>query len=201
MRVRCYTRRYMGAVQHIMNYHDIIQAYANSGLGNLSEYQKKESPMTKWNPVVLVTIIIIVAIVGLLSVALVSASPTAHDLPAVEPPLDIDGFLGLVLFGLTVPVAASLVTLLTSVLKRVIPDTIPSNAIALVLQLVIWVAWLAANQFGYGDLFNQLIPNLTDVLKIILSISGLTISSTLAAQGYHAARDNNVWIIGHQRAA
>lgn len=184
-----------------MSYHDIIQAYANSGTGNLLEYQKKESPMTRWNPIVLVMIIVIVAIVGLLSVALVSASPTVQELPTAEPPLDIDGFLGLILYGLTVPVAASLVTLLTSVLKRVLPDTIPSNVIALVLQLVIWGVWLVANQFGYGDLFNQLIPNLTDVIRVVLAVSGLTLGSTLAAQGYHVARDNNVWIIGHQRAA
>lgn len=92
-----------------------------------------------------------------------------------------------------VPGAAALVIALTAILKRYIP-TNPGN-IALVLQVIAWVAFILAKHFGYEPQFQNWMDSLT---TIVTGVGGLVLSSMLATKGYISLKRNDVPILGEQ---
>jgi len=76
------------------------------------------------------------------------------------------------------PMAAALVVALTAFFKKLLPATIPSASIALVLQVIIWIAYVVAKQYQYGDQFTNIITMLTTVVGAVLGLVGSSALST-----------------------
>lgn len=97
-----------------------------------------------------------------------------------------------------VPVAAGLVVALTGLVKRFIPTSVNAGYIALLFQVILWVAWVLALHFGYADQFGTVISTFTTV---VVAVTGLVGSSALATRIHESAAANNVPLAGYKRDA
>lgn len=80
------------------------------------------------------------------------------------------------------PFAVGFVVAATALLKRVIPPRISAGAIALTVQVGVWVAYVVAGKFGYGASFESTLQAVTQILSAVTMIvlgSGVT-SATYA---------------------
>jgi len=107
-------------------------------------------------------------------------------------------FVKLLADGTFLPVAAGLVVALTAIFKRFLPDNISSAVLALVFQVIVWIAYVVAVQLGYGSQFDTWISTIT---TIVVAIAGLVGSSFLATRAYVYASDREVPLFGYSRAS
>lgn len=126
----------------------------------------------------------------------------AQDDPTPPPAADsgpntLEALIALLTTAFIVPIAAPLVTLLTSVFKRVF--NVKPGVIALVLNLAFWVGWYATNALGYGDLFNALIPQLEQVIRVVLAIAGIVLSTGGASAVFKWSVANKIPLLSYQR--
>lgn len=93
--------------------------------------------------------------------------------------------------------AAPLVLMLTSLLKR-LPFLLstPSSRIALVLNIVIWVAYVIAKEFGVGDQFETITGSVTTVLG---ALTGVIFTGIGAGALHSQAAKNQIPVIGYTR--
>jgi len=68
-----------------------------------------------------------------------------------------------------IPWAAALVLLLTQVVKRFVPQIAPA-AVALALQVIVWVLYAIANHFGYGQNVQDIVTVVTNLVNALLPI-------------------------------
>lgn len=96
-----------------------------------------------------------------------------------------------------VPAAAALVTMATSLIKRFVPETVPAGAIALVAQVVVWVAYVVTGHFGLGEQFSTVLDVGTRILEILLPV----ILAALGSSGlYSLAKRGNIAVVGYARS-
>lgn len=136
-------------------------------------------------------------IVLLLAVAPVSA----QDVPTTPP---TQGELEAALLALVklvsdltfVPGAAALVVALTAIAKRILPASISAGAIAITLQVIVWVIYIVAKHYGYADQFDSYIAVVTTVVS---ALGGLLVSSYAAEWGYKKLSARDVPVLGAAR--
>lgn len=116
--------------------------------------------------------------------------------PALQAFLEL--FVKLLADGTFILVAAPLVVALTAIFKRFLPDNISSAVLALVFQVIVWIAYVVAVQLGYGSQFDSWISTIT---TIVVAIAGLVGSSFLATRAYNYAADREVPLFGYSRAS
>lgn len=97
--------------------------------------------------------------------------------------------------ALFLPFAATLVTLLTSILKPFVP--IPSTKIALGLNIIIWVFYVLAKElFGDVGQFETITQSITTVLTTLIGTTG---TSFLSSWFYDVNKKAEVPILGSDR--
>lgn len=140
--------------------------------------------------------VIALAIIGyLVAPALAQDTPTS---PVTDTgPNSLDALIALLTTALIVPIAGTLVTLLTNGLKLLIP--LPAGVLALIVALVIWVIWYLSNAFGYGDLFNALVPQLESVIQVVLAIAGIVLTTGGSSAVFRWSVNNRVPLLSYQR--
>lgn len=96
-----------------------------------------------------------------------------------------------------VPFAASLIVVLTAVLKRLPPLTnVSAGIIALALNFLFWVGWFVARHFEFQDGYQLIVESLTPILSAIF---GLSMSGLGAAMLYTQSVKRNVPVLGYSR--
>ena len=94
------------------------------------------------------------------------------------------------------PLTAAFVVAATALLKKFLPESIGAGAIALTLQVAVWVALLAAKHFGYEEQFSTWLGAITTILG---AVTGLVASSYLSTRYYNAAKAKGVPLLGDSR--
>lgn len=94
--------------------------------------------------------------------------------------------------------AAPLVLMLTSLLKR-LPFLLstPSAQISLVLNILIWVAYVVAKEYGAGDQFQTVTGSITTILGAFI---GVTFTGIGAGALHSQAAKNQIPVIGYTRS-
>lgn len=73
------------------------------------------------------------------------------------------------------PFAATLVVLLTGVVKRF--TSVPAGLIALAFQVAVWVGFKAVQHYGYGEGFQDWIEAATVIIQTLLPLLGGQVAS------------------------
>jgi hypothetical protein len=96
------------------------------------------------------------------------------------------------------PIAVPAVVFLTAFAKRLpFLSGISSAVIALVVQVVIWIAWVVSKKLGVDDaLFTSWIDAFTTILS---GLSAIVIGTGATSQLYARLNDNNVPVVGQSR--
>ena len=121
--------------------------------------------------------------------------------PAVEPDEEVvagfEAFIKLLSNLSFLPIAAPAVIAITALLKRFIPSTmISAGMLALVVQVVVWVAWILCKHFGYAMQFESWIDGLTTILA---GVAAITVSAGATAVGYNALQRVKAPVVGQTR--
>jgi len=125
-----------------------------------------------------------------------------HDLFAVEGELDLqdsvyifaENLFTLIADATYLPFAMGFVLILTAIFKRFI--TVDANVLVLLFTVIIWVLWLVAKQWGYGNQFESIIQGLTVMLS---AIGGMILTPMGSQWLYEQSRERNVALFGYQR--
>ena len=140
---------------------------------------------------------------ALLLLCLVAVLPAlAQDAPPspspVQPELEaaLTAILELVNNLTFSPLTAAFVVAVVALLKKVIPESLSVGTLALIVQVLVWVALVAAKHFGVEDQFNTWLGTITTILG---AVTGLVASSYLSTRFYNAARDKDVPLLGDTR--
>lgn len=143
---------------------------------------------------------LVLALVCLLFVFAVPAfaQDTAPD-PTLQPELEaaLAAILELVTSLTFSPLTAAFVLVLTALLKKLLPESIGAGVIALVLQVLAWVALTAARHFGVEAQFLTALEAITVILGALIGLVG---SSYLATRFYNGAKTENVPLLGDSRS-
>lgn len=94
------------------------------------------------------------------------------------------------------PLTAAFVVAAVALLKKVIPESVSVGTLALVVQVLVWVALVAAKHFGVESQFNTYLQTITTILG---AVTGLVASSYLSTRFYHAAQNKGVPLLGDTR--
>lgn len=109
-----------------------------------------------------------------------------------------DNLFSLLYNATYLPFAAGLVTILVSLSKRIIYlSGVSSPALVMFWTVILWVLWTAANELGYGSVFESLITMLTSIGSAVL---GIAVTPMIAGRIYSEAKAQGVSVIGYQRA-
>jgi len=148
------------------------------------------------------SVILFIAVV----VCLMMAAPAfaQEDTTIVLPsgsPLDeaVQALLEQLVALVNVPFAASLIVVLTAVLKRLPPLTnVSAGIIALVLNTLFWVGWFVARHFNFEEGYRLIVESLAPILAAIF---GLSVTGIAASMLYVQNVKWDVPLLGYSRSA
>lgn len=96
-----------------------------------------------------------------------------------------------------IPVAAPLVQLFTSVVKRLpVLSGTPSTMIAFFFTVVAWLVFVVMSQLGFGDRFDSVMTGLTTIASAVF---GIPVTQAIASKMHAYAQQNGVPVLGHSR--
>jgi len=90
---------------------------------------------------------------------------------------------------------------LLKILAQAVGVTVADNAaaiLALIVQVLVWLAYSVSNYFGQGETFKAFYLNIVDVIRSLLPLAGLIFGSHVL---YTQAAKRNVPILGYYPAA
>lgn len=121
----------------------------------------------------------------------VEPSPVQHELEAA-----LTALLELVNNVTFSPLTAAFVVAVVALLKKVVPESIGAGTLALIVQVAVWAALLAAKAAGYEEQFTTWLGAITTILG---AVTGLVASSYLSTRYYNAAKAKGVPLLGDSR--
>lgn len=128
-----------------------------------------------------------------------SGAVLAQDVSGVEEvPVLVEGVADELLVFLFVPIAAPLVQFILQVLKSFVPIGWSMKAMNIAVSLIVWLVYIFANQAGYIEAFNDLIPFLTTLMTTVAAIFLTPVSSSWL---YEQNKAHTVPYLGFQRTS
>lgn len=130
--------------------------------------------------------------------ALALAQDTAPILSNAQTDLELAlaAFLELVYSITFSPLTAAFVVASTAILKKLLPASIGAGTIAIVMQVLAWVALTLAKHYGVET---QFMSGLEAITAILGAVVGLLASSYVSTKMYHSAQRNDVPLLGDSR--
>ena len=110
--------------------------------------------------------------------------------------LALAAFLELVYSITFSPLTAAFVVASTAILKKLLPQSIGAGTIAIVMQVLVWVALTLARNYGVEAQFMTGLEALTTILG---ALAGLLASSYVSTKMYNLAVRNDVPVLGDTR--